>query len=233
MTKGTRSDSKSCCYKFCSSTLFQKMVVAVTGLMMVGWLVGHLLGNLQIFAGRGVDIEHTKINQYAAFLHQNVALLWAVRFIMLGAIGAHILTTFKLTRANKEARPQDYYVKTPVGASAASRMMIFGGLFILFYLIFHLLHFTFNVAYPSTHQEGDLYQSFIHSFQNPVLVIIYVLGQVALFFHLFHGFQSAGRTLGVPSRYVHAIEKIGYAVSIFITTGFSSIPVSILLGIIS
>lgn len=123
----------------CSSTIIKKAIVALTGLVMIGFLVVHLLGNLQVFAGAGVTPETTKLNEYALLLKKEPVLLWGARlFLILTAI-LHVMTTITLTQHNRDARPQHYEVRHSY-ASYASQMMIFGGLAILFTLF--TIYFT-------------------------------------------------------------------------------------------
>ncbi len=219
---------------FFKSTIGKKIIVALTGLLMVAWLLGHMLGNLQIFAGRASSPSLTKINQYAKFLHDNAALLWITRIVMLKAIVMHVMATISLTRLNRAARPQDYLVKKNLVSSPASRMMIYGGLFIFIYVVYHLLHFTFHVAHGPLLNEKDLYQSIVNSFQVPSISLVYVLGQFALFFHLHHGIQSATRTLGLTNAsIITVINKLGTALAVIICAGFSAVPISILMGWVS
>lgn len=219
---------------FYSSTIGKKAIVAVTGLMMIGWLAGHVLGNLQIFAGRGDTPDTTKINEYATWLHQNVAMLWGVRIAMFSAIALHISAVVQLTLLNKAARPQAYDIQKPLKSSLASRIMLIGGTFILGYLIYHILHFTLGAVHKDLFTPNDVYENVMRSFKSPFIVGIYLIAQACLYLHLSHGFQSVFRTLGLShGRYLCMIQALGYAVSALIVLGFSAIPIAVIFGFIS
>lgn len=212
------------------STVFRKIVVALTGLALIGFLFVHMVGNLQVFAGPGATIETTKINEYAAFLKKEAVVLWGARLFLLAMIAIHILTTISLTQHNREARPQGYEVRKTY-SSAASRMMIFGGLAIMFYVIYHILHFTTGTVHTGLYQPHDVYGNLIRSFQDPLIVFVYVAAQIALFGHLYHGAVSLFRTLGVSNpTHVRYVKGFGIALSVIICGGFISIPVGIWLG---
>lgn len=231
---GSKSPSQCGILKFYRSSIGKKSVVALTGLIMVLWLVGHLLGNLQVFAGSEADPALTKINAYAAFLKANLVVLWTVRLGMLGVIALHILTVIQLTRLNQSARPESYHTKKKTVSTFASSIMMVGGLIVLSYLIYHILHFTVGVVHPNLLDHQDLYQSMINSFQNPLVVALYLVGQTFLYFHLSHGIQSTFRTLGVSKdSYVNMGKTIGCIMSLIITLGFSSIPLAIFFGLVS
>ena len=200
---------------------------------MIGFLVVHLLGNLQVFAGAGVTPETTKLNEYALLLKKEPVLLWGARlFLILTAI-LHVMTTITLTQHNRDARPQHYEVRHSY-ASYASQMMIFGGLAILFYIVYHILHFTTGTVHADYFTPHDVYQNMIRSFQDPTIVGVYVAAQIALFAHLYHGTVSVFRTLGMNNpRHIFWIKKAGILFALIICGGFISIPVCIYFGMVS
>ncbi|HMQ11282.1 MAG TPA: succinate dehydrogenase cytochrome b subunit [Oligoflexia bacterium] len=221
-------------WKFYQSSVGKKWVVAITGIVMVLWLVGHMLGNLQIFAGPGSSPEETMINQYAALLKQNIVLLWLVRIVMLKMVILHIITTIALTKQNKAARPVGYLKNTPTKASFASRTMIYGGVFLLFYIIYHLGHFTLGMVHSSLLDHHDLYGSMIRSFQQPLIVALYLAAVFFLGLHLHHGIQSTVKTLGLSHPFYLNFAKAGGILLAFIVSiGFASIPIAVILGCIS
>ncbi|MCB0326602.1 MAG: succinate dehydrogenase cytochrome b subunit [Bdellovibrionales bacterium] len=216
------------------SSIVKKWLVAITGLVMVGFLLGHMAGNLQMFLGRGPSPEATKINEYAAFLKANPALLWGTRIVLLFSVLLHIVTTISLTRQNRKARPESYALRASVASNLASRTMIFGGLTLLFYIIYHLLHFTLGCVHQELFTYPDVYQTVLSSFQIPLISGVYIVAQIALYFHLVHGISSAGETLGVSHpRYRECLNRIGIATATLICGGFISIPVGVLTGLIS
>jgi succinate dehydrogenase / fumarate reductase cytochrome b subunit len=219
----------SCC-RFYHSTIGKKWIVAITGAMMIGFLVGHMAGNLQIFEGRGATIEATKINQYAAFLKKEMMVLWLVRLILLSAVIAHVVTTIQLVRINKKARPVGY-VQRDTYSSVASRMMFYGGLTLFLYIIYHILHFTTGTVHPELYEPHDVYSNMVRSFQVWWISLIYIVAQAALFMHLYHGAVSLFQTMGVTNpRHLSVIKKGGIGLAVIICGGFISIPVAVLAG---
>jgi succinate dehydrogenase / fumarate reductase cytochrome b subunit len=216
--------------EYTKSTVGKKTIVAVTGLMLVGFLVVHVLGNIQMFAGRGETIELTKMNAYAMLLKKEAALLWGARLGLLAAALAHVFFTISLVRQNRAARPDAYVMKKSY-ATAASRMMVYGGLFLLFYIIYHLLHFTLGKVHSETFHDHDVYQAVVDSFQQPAICIVYIAAMCALFMHLYHGTVSLFQTLGVTNPvHVAAVKKLGIVLSLAICGGFVSIVIGVWAG---
>lgn len=200
---------------------------------MIGFLLVHMLGNLQVFAGAGPTPEATKINEYAALLKKEAVILWGARIFLLVTIATHVLMTISLTQHNRESRPQAYQVRHTY-ASPASRMMIFGGIAILFYVIYHILHFTTGHAHADLFTPHDVYKNMIVSFQDPSIVFVYVAAQVALFGHLYHGTVSLFQTLGVHNpKHISLIKTAGLGLAVLICGGFISIPLGIWFGVVS
>ena len=214
---------------FGNSSVGKKFIVAVTGLGMVGFLVGHLLGNLLVFEGPEA------VNQYAEILRFDPFILWGLRLGLIAMVTLHIVFTARLTLENRAARPVGYATLVTQKASPASRTMIYGGILVLLYIVYHLLHLTFRSVHPELvpHDHHDVYSNIVGSFQVPLVAAVYIAAQVILFFHLKHGFQSAFRTIGVshPGR-LAALEKLSVVVALVITAGFISIPVAIFTGLV-
>jgi succinate dehydrogenase / fumarate reductase cytochrome b subunit len=218
---------------FYKSSIGKKWVVALTGLVLIAYVLGHLAGNLQIFLAP----EH--INAYAKFLHSLGPLLYVIRAFLLACFAAHILTTILLAKQNRSARPQRYAVNNSRQASLATKTMVLGGITVLCFVAYHLLHFTirntpgFEAVEQKMHGEYDCYNMVIISFQNPVVSGVYILGLFALCLHLSHGFQSFVQTLGLTSRkWVCTLEIGSRALAWLIFAGYISIPVSSMLGIL-
>lgn len=214
---------------FLSSSIGRKIIVAVTGLALIGFLAGHLVGNLLIFTGREA------FNEYAEFLHSvgHGAGIWVARIGLLAAVGAHIYFTIKLTMENKAARPKYAYEGT-IGATKNSRIMAISGLTILSFIIFHILHFTVRTD-SELAQVGatDPWQMVIIGFQNIWVVIFYLISMGLLCSHLSHGFSSVFQTLGISTEKTRAFfDKIGVAYAWLIFVGFASIPISIFFGLV-
>ena len=202
-------------------------MVAVTGLILLGYVVGHMLGNLQIFAGP------ERINAYAAFLHSMPVVLWAVRIILIGAFVIHILVTIQLAAQNRRARGQKYERQNHVQSRLATRTMILSGLVVFAFVAYHLAHFTIRATDRRFHAlprgEHDVYTMVILGFQHPLVSGFYIVAIFLLALHLSHGFQSVFQTLGANSATARTpITAIGYAFAAIIFLGYISIPVAVL-----
>ena len=213
---------------FWQSTNGKKVVMAVTGVMMFGFVVGHMLGNLQMFEAP----EH--INAYGHFLHNLGELLWLERGVMLLAIALHILATVQLALRNKAARPVGYSRQQAINSSYASRTMYWSGPIVLAFIIFHLLQFTAGYVHPhATFVEGDVYANVVSGFQVWWVSLWYIFSMCLLGLHLSHGlwamFQSVG--LGHP-RLTPMLKNAARATAALIVLGYISIPIAVLLGII-
>jgi len=216
------------------SSIGKKLVVAVTGLAMVLFLAGHLTGNLLIYAGRDA------FNEYAEFLHSagHGALIWIARIGLLVVVTLHVWATILLTKENRSARKQEYAYKATIQASKSSRLMIWSGLTILAFIIFHILHFTVRVnSHLSTLGETDPYRMVIAGFQagflNFLVVLFYIIAMTLLCSHLSHGVASIFQTLGLRSKKAsELIHKISVGYAVVIWAGFISIPIAIFLGIV-
>ncbi|MBB5352232.1 succinate dehydrogenase / fumarate reductase cytochrome b subunit [Haloferula luteola] len=214
-----------------SSTIGRKLLVALTGAVLTLFLAGHLAGNLLVFVGREA------FNDYAEFLHHMIhgAGVWIARAVLLTCLVIHVAATISLTRQNKAAR-QAYENKATIQASKSSLVMIWSGLTILAFIIFHLLHFTVRVSYPAADfqdplnpERFDAWGMVIKGFTHPLTVLFYVIAMGLLCSHISHGVQSMFQTLGLRSKKSAPLLRalsIGYAVVIFF--GFISIPISIL-----
>jgi succinate dehydrogenase / fumarate reductase cytochrome b subunit len=210
--------------------------MAVTGLAMFGFVAGHMVGNLQVFLGPEA------LNRYGAFLHGLGELLWLVRGGLLAIIVLHVWSAASLTRENRAARPQPYAQQQLVAASYASRTMFMSGLIIGAFVIFHLLHYTADVAAINgtgkdfatlTDEKGrhDVYAMVLLGFRNPLVAGFYILAMVLLCLHLGHGVNALFQSLGVKSpAYAPAINFFAQAVSWLICAGYVSIPIAILVG---
>lgn len=212
-----------------SSSLGKKAIMAVTGFLMFGFVVGHMVGNLQVFAGDG----GVKLNAYAAFLKHTPALLWGTRIGVGLSLVLHVWAAITLKHLSSEARPVAYKMVRPQESTAASRNMFWGGITLFFYVIYHLLHLTCGVAAPIEFSHEDVYRNLIQSFQNPALAGVYVLAMGALGMHLYHGLYSLFQTLGLNHPgYMPRIRNGAKIFGLLVAAGFSSIPVAILAGLV-
>lgn len=222
---------------FCSS-LGKKYIMAVTGLVMVLFVIGHLAGNLQIFLGQEA------INRYGHLLQTNVELLWPVRLVLLTIIVLHIWSAVSLTRENRAARPTPYERWQPTAANYASRTMFMSGIIVALFIIYHLLHFTVmvpGVNFAHKDFEGlmdaehrhDIYGMMILGFRQPVVCLIYIIGVGLLCLHLSHGISAMFQSLGWKNRaYGPCLDRAARWGSLAIFLGYVSIPLSILLRLI-
>jgi len=212
---------------FWNSSIGKKYIVAITGLMFIGFLVAHLAGNLLIFKGKE-DFDH-----YAEFLHHlgHGSVIWIARFTLLGALVAHVVATICLTRQNRAAR-QPYAHEQSLRASKSSKIMILSGLTVLAFIIFHILHYTVRVnSHLAELAAESPYEMVIAGFQNWGSVIFYAISMTLLCSHLSHGFSSAFQTLGIRSEKTRdLLEYAGKAYSLLILVGFLSIPFAIVFG---
>lgn len=213
---------------FWNSSIGKKLIVAVTGIMLVGFLVAHMVGNLLIFQGRG------SMNDYAEFLHHFLHGwgIWLFRGGLILAFVLHILATVSLTIQNRAARTEKYAHEATSKASLSSRYMIWSGLTVIAFVIFHILHFTVRIdpdlaamMDPLDPSRHDVYGMVIAGFQNPVVVLFYIVAISFLCSHLSHGIASIFQTLGLRSDKTRdPIQKLGLAVSLVLWLGFLSIP---------
>ena len=205
------------------TTIGKKVVMALSGAIIVGFVIGHFLGNLNIYLGPEA------LNAYAAKLHSLPALVWATRILLLFAFGAHILAAYQLWRRNVAARGSHYKRRNDLATDYAARTMYWTGPILLLYLIYHLLEFTIIPTHP-----GDVYRNVVEAFQNPWISAFYVAGNLALGLHIFHGIFSAFQSIGVNHpRYNSYRRDLAIAISAVITLGNISFPISVLTGVVT
>ena len=221
--------------RFYASSIGKKILVALTGLILLGFVLGHMIGNLLIFAGQDAINEYGHLLQTA--LHGGG--VWIARAGLLAAVVVHIVATISLTRANRAARLDAYGMQKAQVSSKSSHIMIWSGLTILVFIIYHLLHFTARVWHGfgsdkykvMLHGETvhDVYRMVIDGFSWAPASIFYIIAMVLLSSHLSHGFSSLFQTLGVSTDKTEPLfKKLGYAFSGLILIGNCSIPIAIL-----
>jgi len=221
--------------RFYGSSIGKKWIVALTGLVLVGFLAGHLAGNLTIFLGQDA------MNDYAEFLHHFLhgGGVWVARIVLLISFVLHIVATIQLTIANRAAREQRYAREVTQRASSGSRWMILSGITILAFVIFHLLHYTFQVwgGYDELMQtvgdkeRHDVYTMLIKGFSNPLVSLFYVIAIGLLSWHLSHGVASIFQTLGITTPSTEGLYKmVGLVFAIVIFIGYCAIPAAVLFG---
>lgn len=221
------------------SSVGSKFLVALTGLGLTGFVIAHMLGNLQIFMGQ------TKINLYAKFLKDLGPMLWVARFGLLALLVLHMLLSIRLKTRAAQARPIPYVHEETIQASLASRVMLQTGLVIFVFLLFHLAHYTFGwlgtakvngetVGYLDLKDGSglhDVYSMTILGFKNPVIAVLYIVAQLILMMHLSHGVGSVFQTLGANSpRWQPAIRLLSWAVALIVSLGNIAIVVGVWAG---
>ncbi len=236
-----------------SSVIFNKVVMAATGFILVMFLLGHCLGNMQVFLGREV------FNSYAHFLQVSSGeLIWMVRIVMLISIVLHVYTSLKLKFINLAAKPEGYSVKRFVKSTIYSRTMIYTGILIFLFATYHLLHFTVGVTNPEYKQyvenygpsvsnpffeahglssgdsagifeRHDAYKMVITGFSNPLISIFYIFAVIMLGFHLSHAIQSMFQTLGWSGPKISPILiSLSKIIGLVLALGFASVPFAVL-----
>ncbi len=219
-----------------SSSLGRKYVMAISGAALFLFVVGHLLGNLQIFLGPD------QINAYGNFLQTTPEILWPARIGLLASVALHIWSAVTLAKENKAARPVPYATWDSTAASYASRTMLMSGLIIGGFVIYHLLHFTVQakpinftghdfVAFHDAKGRHDVYRMMITGFSYPLVSGFYVLATALLCLHLSHGTSAMFQSVGWKNQvYGPLIDRFAKITAWVIFLGYSSIPVAVLLG---
>ena len=216
-----------------TNSVFKKVVMAVSGIVMLLYLIAHVVGNLKVFAGR------ESFNSYSEWIRTvgepavpNQTVLTIVRIVLLVAVIAHFWAAVSLWRQAKRARPERYVTKKPVAQSYASRTMRWGGVIVLLFIIWHILDLTVGAVNPD---GGDTtpYDRLVASFSNPFITAFYVLALVLLGMHLRHGIWSATQTLGQSNkRRERTVNAFAVAFSTVLIAGFLIVPFSVLFGLV-
>jgi succinate dehydrogenase / fumarate reductase cytochrome b subunit len=211
---------------FFSSTLGKKWLMAVTGIILFGFVVGHMLGNLQIYLGQ------EQLDHYAELLQANKPFLWAVRSVLLFSVGVHIWAAVVIWLRNRSARPVKYKMFQPPGLDYAARTMVWSGPIIALFIVYHVLDFTVGTTNPDF-IKGEVYHNVIASFSNPVIASIYIAANLLLAFHLYHGLWSLFQTFGWDHpRFGWIRRAVAIFFSVLIGAGNISIPLAVLTGIV-
>lgn len=212
--------------RFWNTTLGKKAVMAVSGVVLAGFVIGHLLGNLQIFLGPD------RFNGYSRSLRQLPALVWSVRVLLLVMVILHIWSSLELAVTKSEARPVGYAKWKPTSSTLASRTMYMTGPIIAAFVVYHLMQFTFGVG-GTPFEENDVYGNVIAGFRVPAVSGFYILAMGLLCLHLRHGLWSLFQTLGFyHPRYTPRLKTAATVAALIIFLGFISIPVAVLAGVI-
>ncbi len=218
--------------RFYEAPIGKKVIMAVTGVILFGYVVAHLLGNLQIFG------NPDQINIYAAFLHNpaNVGLLWGARVALLLAVILHIVASIQLWKLKSDARPVAYVKKEDPAATYASRTMMWSGPIVAAFVIFHVLHLTVGAVLPLQEigpNQPNVRANVIAGFTNPAVSAFYILAMILLCMHLYHGLWSMFQSLGFSHpRYTPKLKKGAAIFAILIAIGNCSIPIAVMAGLV-
>lgn len=215
------------------STVSTKSVMALTGLALVGFVLAHLAGNLQVFLGR------EKLNAYAQTLKDLGPLLWVLRAGLLAVFVVHVACAVRLTLWNRAARPVPYVSARPQVSSAAGRSLLLTGLVVAAFVAYHLLHFTLGATHPEhfalvdAKGRHDVYGMVVEGFRQWPVTVAYLVAQVALFFHLSHAVSSAFQSLGVTHpRLAFLKGRFGLLLAGAVLAGNASIPLAVATGLV-
>ncbi len=215
------------------TSIGKKIIMAVSGFMAFGFVVGHMLGNLQVFMGQD------QLNMYAEKLQSLGPILWVIRLVMLTAIGLHIWFGIKLKLENWAARPESYRNETTVQASFASRTMIWTGIVIASFVVYHLLHYTVRVTNPEYANlvdplgRTDVYSMVIMGFSNYLVSGFYIVAVGLLAYHLSHGIASMFQSLGLNTpEWQKRLKCLGWLATIFLFVGYAAVPLGVILKIV-
>jgi succinate dehydrogenase / fumarate reductase cytochrome b subunit len=217
------------------TTIGKKVIMAVTGLIGVGFILGHMYGNLKAFLGPAYFNEYAEgLRSLGEPLFGHLHLLTVVRIVLLASVVLHVWAAVSLTRQAQRARPSAYVMKRQVQANYASITMRWGGLALFLFVLYHLAHFTWGV--PVIHNDfirGDAYHNLVSGFRFAPIALIYILAVVALGMHLYHGGWSMFQTLGLSNENTEKpLRAFAAALAIVVVLGFSAVPIGVLLGII-
>jgi succinate dehydrogenase / fumarate reductase, cytochrome b subunit len=213
---------------FVGSTIGRKVIMAVTGAILFGFVLVHMIGNLQVYLGPEA------LNHYGVFLREMLhgAGLWIARAVLLAAVVLHIWSATSLTLTSRRARPEGYRKEKWKESTYASRTMRWGGVILLLFVIYHLLHFTTGTLHQSF-IEGDVYHNFVAGFRNVWVSAFYIFAMLALGLHLRHGLWSMCQTLGVSHpRYIRMAHVGAWIFAAIVVIGNISFPLAVLAGIV-
>ena len=215
--------------RFFRSTIGMKVLMAVTGVVLFGFLIGHVAGNLLVFAGPA------KMDEYARFLKANLGLLWGVRLILLASVAVHIAAAVRLTKLKADARPVEYDLKRSRASSYAARTMMWSGPIIALFVVYHILHFTTGHAHHShpDFRMETVYDNVVTAFSRPLVSLVYIAAMLAVGLHLWHGLWSMLQTVGLNRPHLEpALRRAAVVVAVLIFGGFIAIPLGVLTGIV-
>jgi succinate dehydrogenase / fumarate reductase, cytochrome b subunit len=212
--------------RFYRATIGKKIVMAVTGLVLAGFVVVHMAGNLGIFGGA------EKFNHYAELLRTSMPLLWAARVVLIGSVVLHVRAALQLYALKAAARPVAYAKKAHRVATPASRFMIWSGYALGAFIVYHILHFTTGTAHPDF-VEGNVFHNVTSAFKNPIIAGVYVVCMAFLYMHLQHGLYSFTQSLGLSHpRYTGHAKAAANVIAAVVAAGFAAVPIAVLAAVV-
>ena len=217
-----------------STSLGKKAAMAVSGLLLFGFVLGHMAGNLKMYQGQ-VAYDHYAegLRVFGAPFLPHGGFLWIARLGLLAAVAVHIASAWQTSRQSRAARSTPYAKQAVVQADYAVRTMRWGGVIILLFVIYHLCHLTWGVAHPDF-QAGSVYHNVVTGFNNPLVSLVYIAANVALGFHLYHGLWSFFQSLGLNHpRYNAGRATFARVFAFLITAGNLSFPIAVLTGVVA
>ena len=215
------------------STVGKKIAMAVSGVILVGFLIVHMLGNLKVYQGAEAFNHYAEgLRTIGAPFFARGQLLWVARAVLLAAVGIHILAAVQLTLHSRAARTVSYTKYDSLAFSYASRTMVWGGVVIVLFVIYHLLDFTLGTVHPSF-VPGDAYHNFVTGFQRTPVAVAYIVAMIPLGLHLYHGIWSGFQTLGANNpKYNKYRRPLSLALTLAVILGNISFPVAVMTGLV-
>jgi succinate dehydrogenase / fumarate reductase cytochrome b subunit len=211
--------------RFWDSTIGKKFVMAITGIVGVLFVLGHMSGNLLMF--KGAEAMH----DYALLLRTSMPLLWAARAGLIGAVALHALAAYQLTQRSNAARPQGYAKRAPQVTTFAAKTIRWGGVLLLAFIVFHILHMTLGQVAAPGFVHLDPYNNVRQGLANPLVAGFYVVAMGALGLHLYHGTWAVFRTLGIARPSPTPLKRrLAVVLAAAVVLGFAAIPIGALVG---
>jgi succinate dehydrogenase / fumarate reductase cytochrome b subunit len=203
----------------------KKTVMAITGVIGILFVLGHMVGNLQVFQGA------ERLDAYGRLLHGPLnELIWGARVVLLGAVALHLIAAWQLTLRNRAARPIGYAAREPQVSTLAARTLRWGGVLLLGFIVYHLLDMTLGVLNPAF-QDGAVYANLLASLQRPAIAVFYLAAMAALGLHLYHGAWSSMRSLGVAPPSTSPLKRrVAVILAVIVTLGFAVVPLAVIMG---
>jgi succinate dehydrogenase / fumarate reductase cytochrome b subunit len=213
---------------FYGSMVGKKVVMGITGLIGVGFVIVHALGNLLVF--RGPDA----INSYSRFLKSTGEILWTLRIVLIVAVILHVIAAVQLTRQSRAARTIGYTKREAQVATISSRTMRWGGALLLLFIVLHILHFTTGTIRPAgSFSQEDVYANVVMSFRIWWVSLFYVISMIALGLHLYHGAWSSVRSIGVSPPSAEPLHRrVSLVIAVSVWAALTSIPIAVLAGLV-